>query len=59
MHGQASNCTTRLTTRCVGWLKPILEIGAPDWRDGQLVIELLYGQARAIEPLLRCCSSAV
>ena len=49
----------RLTTRGVGWLEHILEIGAPNWRDGQLVIELLYGQARVLELLLRCCLSAV
>lgn len=31
--------------RGVGWFELPLEIGPPEWRDGQLLIEILHGQA--------------
>ena len=41
---QASNWTVRYIMRGVGWFELPLEIGSPEWRDGQLLIELLHGQ---------------
>ena len=34
--------------RGVGEFELPLEIGSPEWRDGQLLIELLHGQVRSL-----------
>ncbi len=41
---QASNWTARYEMRGVGWFELPLEIGPPEWRAGQLLIELLHGE---------------
>ena len=56
---QASNWAVRYNMSGKGWFELPLEIGSPEWRDGQLLIELLHGQVQKspfyASQLIRCC----